>query len=535
MFKPGERARFVVEVEGEAARPASLRVTVTHLASTIATFTRPVPQAEGMQTVALDWEPPESAPRGYGVEVELLNEAGRPVDTASTALDVLPAWTAYPRYGFLTDFAPGRGDIAEAVASLARYHLNGVQFYDWQYRHDHLVPPEPAYTDPLGRRLSLPVVADGVRAAHAHGMAALPYLAVYAASPEFWRGHSEWALYDAEGRPMTFGEGLLGLMNPSPGEPWIRHLLAECDSVLDAQPFDGFHVDQYGDPRTAFDSHGRPVDLPAAFAAFIAALKERHPEAAVVFNAVASWPIEALAASPQDFSYVEIWPPATGYRDLKDTIANARALSPGKPVVLALYLPADRPVNIRLADALVFSCGATRIELGEGERLLADPYFPRHQPLTDDLRSALRRYYDFAVRYGEWLGPAVPSPSLERSLPGSSTDNGPEVRVIAPEGVWCLTRPAGDWIVVCLVNMTGLGLPRWDEPQPMPSPRIDLPIEVRLPWPVGRVVWGTPDRGRPGLAPAEWTREADRLHVTLPHLDFWAIVAFQRENLSGGT
>ncbi len=146
----------------------------------------------------------------------MLDEGGRSQGVATTAFDVLPSWTSYPRYGFLTDFTPGRGDIAAAVETLARYHVNGLQFYDWQYRHDHLLPPQPEYTDPLGRRLSLPVVADGVRAAHAHGMAAMPYLAVYAASPEFWRAHPEWALYDAERRPLSFGDGLLGLMNPAP-------------------------------------------------------------------------------------------------------------------------------------------------------------------------------------------------------------------------------------------------------------------------------------------------------------------------------
>jgi len=116
MFKPGEPVRVVLEVEAESAASASLRITVTHLASSVASWIEPIALTPGARTVTLDWPPPDIAPRGYGVEVELLDEVGRRQDAATTAFDVLPAWTTFPRYGFLTDFTPGRGDIAGAVA-----------------------------------------------------------------------------------------------------------------------------------------------------------------------------------------------------------------------------------------------------------------------------------------------------------------------------------------------------------------------------------------------------------------------------------
>ena len=31
-----------------------------------------------------------------------------------------------------------------------RLHLNGVQFYDWQYRHEELVPPTRAVSRLIG-------------------------------------------------------------------------------------------------------------------------------------------------------------------------------------------------------------------------------------------------------------------------------------------------------------------------------------------------------------------------------------------------
>lgn len=513
MFTPGEPVRLVAEVEADAPVAASLRLSITHLASTVATLHYPVSLAAGNQRVPFGWPAPPIAPRGYGAQAELLDGAGRTLASAFTAFDVLPAWTAFPRYGFLTDFSPGRVDAASTVEALARFHLNGLQFYDWQYRHDCLLPPNAHYMDPLGRRLSLRIVEEFIEAAHAYGMAAMPYLAVYAASGEFWRAHPEWALYDAGRRPIPFGEDFLGLMNPTPDGPWARHLLEECGRVLSTLPFDGLHVDQYGDPKMAYDAEGQPVDLPAAFAGFVAALKAAHPRATTLFNAVGNWPIEALAASPQDFAYIEVWPPATTYRDLRRIVTEARALSNGKPVVIALYLPADRPANIRLADALIFSCGGSRIELGERERLLADPYFPKHQPLTPEVKATLRRYYDFAVRYGDLIGPGA--------------CDSPGVPVNAPPGVWAVSRMARGWLTVCLINMTGLDGVRWDEAYPAPAPLADVSVRVAVPRSVHQVWWASPDRDRRELSPAAWSREAQDVRATLPFLDDWAILAFQ--------
>ncbi len=513
MFTPGEPVRLVAEVEADARVVASLRLSITHLVSTAATLIHPLTLAPGRQKVALDWSAPSIAPRGYGAEVELRDGAGRTLASASTAFDVLPDWMAFPRYGFLTDFSPDRTDAAATVETLTRYHLNGLQFYDWQYRHDCLLPPDADYVDPLGRRLSRRTIEEFIEAAHAHGMAAMPYLAVYAASGEFWRAHPEWALYDAERRPIPFGENFLGLMNPAPGGPWARHLLEECGRVLSALPFDGLHVDQYGDPKVAYDAEGQPVDLPTAFAGFVAALKAAHSRATALFNAVGNWPIEALAASPQDFAYIEVWPPATTYRDLRRIVTEARALSKGKPVVIALYLPADRPANIRLADALIFSCGGSRIELGERERLLADPYFPKHQPLTPELKATLRRYYDFAVRFGDLIGPGA----------GDLTEH----PVHVPSGVWAVSRRARGWLTVCLINVTDLDDARWDEAHPAPPRRADVSVQVNAPQPVRQVWWASPDRDQSALLPAVWSADVGRVHATLPFLDQWAIMAFQ--------
>ena len=84
---------------------------------------------------------------GYGVEA-----AG-----ARTAIDVLSEPLSRPRYGFVSDYSPGR-ETAGVCEGVRRLHLNAVQFYDWMYRHASLLPPQEDFEDSLGRRLSLDTV-----------------------------------------------------------------------------------------------------------------------------------------------------------------------------------------------------------------------------------------------------------------------------------------------------------------------------------------------------------------------------------------
>ena len=511
-FVPGATITFKAQISQAAAGPLSLRLKVNHLNKLIAASTVTLAHQGGLQAHALQWSAPPENPRGYGVTVELLAPSGRVSDSASSAFDVLPDWTAFPRYGFLSDFAPGRNDMEATLAELARFHINGLQFYDWQYRHDHLLSSETNYTDPLDRALSLDTVSDFINAAHKAGMAAMPYLAVYAASLPFWSAHPAWALYDEEGRPASFLD-FLGLMDPSPGSGWTGHLLEQCRLVLAALPFDGFHVDQYGDPQQGWTAAGQEIDLPAAFVAFIGCLKESHPASSVLFNAVGNWPIEALTSSALDFNYIEIWPPDVHYKDLRRIVSQARRLSAGKPVTIALYLPADQIQNVRLADALIFALGGSRIELGEAGRLLGDPYFPKHQAIGKELRQILRAYYDFAIRYGELIGPAA-------------TDEAYPVETTQP-GVWTNARHCPGWLAVNLVNMAGLGEPRWDEPLPDPAKQDNLVVRLHCPQPVVQVWWASPDRDTIDLEPLDHYAAGGEITVTLPDLQYWALIAIE--------
>ena len=342
----------------------------------------------------------------------------------------------------------------------------------------------------------------------------MPYLAIYAASADFWRAHPDWALYDAEHKLIPFGENFLGIMNPTADGPWHAHLLAECQKVLSQLPFDGLHIDQYGEPKTGYDEKMREVDLAQAFVDFIKSAADQHPGCPVLFNAVGNWPIESLAASETAFNYIEVWPPDVHYLDLAKIVRNARKLSGEKPVVIALYMPASREINHLLADALIFSAGGTRIELGEDGRLLIDPYFPKHEAMSEQLDGALRKRLDFMVRYEEWVGPLI-----KESQPKALNK---------PAGIEAYYRKTKKGASLSLVNLGGDSGLCWNEEHGAPVESGSFELEIGLCFDAVRVWMVDPDDGMQDATPLEFQLEGGITRVKVPSLKMWGVLFFER-------
>jgi dextranase len=514
-----ETVQLSIELDQIFSGSARLRVDFFHLGESPVEKYFSTDQYVGSRTIQVEWLPP-AIPTGYGVRVQLLHQDGWLLAEASTAFDVLACWTDFPRYGFICDFGTDRPDPKTTLQALNRFHINGLQFYDWQFRHDTLVAPTEEYTDPLGRSMSLEVIHKLVDEAHQHGVAALAYLAVYAASVEFRRFHPDWALFDESGSPISFGDGFLGLMDPSADSPWSRHLLQEAGKALKEMPFDGLHIDQYGNPKEAWNAQHQAVDLSESFVQFVRATREQNPGKAILFNAVGNWPIEALATAPLDFLYIEVWPPEVEYRQLARIVLEAVQLSKGKPVVIALYLPAEQITNILIVNAILLACGGTRIELGENTRLLADPYFPKHQAITEELRRELRRFYDYAVRNGEWLY-SYSLPEEQRKTWAKAEFN--SRRVTLNETVWCVLRQRPDGLSITLINLNGIENPCWDSPQPAPIPLTELPILVECAKEPHQVWWTCPEQEFSPQA-LDFSYQNRKLHITIPKFRYTGVI-----------
>lgn len=518
-FTLGEKVIFNIKVETETEKSAVLAVDIHHLDETPTRIVTPLRLKESL-TYQVAWQPPRE-PAGYGAQAILFDDLGNVISEATTSFDVLPAWSAFPRYGFLTDFSPNRPDPDGTIEKLSQFHINGLQFYDWQFKHDELLAPTEEYIDPLGRKMCLATIRRLVKAAGKHGMASMPYLAVYAASAKFWREHLAEALYDEKGQPIPFGEDFLGLMNPEEGSAWREHLLNECKRTLSEIPFSGLHIDQYGEPKEVWNASGKRVDLPEAFSTFIRGARSQHPEKTILFNAVGNWPIETLAATTLDFMYIEIWPPDVHYQDVARIVMDAVRLSLGKPVVIAVYLPADRAENVMQVNAVISACGGSRIELGEDVRLLADPYFPKHQEILPSLKTALVKYYDFRVRYGEWLQGYQLRPA-ERQV-WAQAEFRPDFVVSSPE-VWAIARKLPDGMVINLVNFSGQGNnSRWDERHEAPAECQDLKIRIAADKKPEKILWACPEAVE-GPSALDFEYDHGQVSISLPSLNLLGVI-----------
>jgi dextranase len=536
-YLPGESAQFTVHLTSQVGSPLSVRLEarISSLGQQEADLVQMIALSGGDQAFAFSWQPPMDSPRGYGVDLVLTTQSGGILATASTAFDVLARWTQMPRYGFLTDFAPGRTDAVETMDGLVRFHLNALQFYDWMYRHDQYLTDQDPYQDPLGRVLSRSTIDALIAAAHEHGIAAMPYTAVYAASLDFFHQHQDWAMDGSDGKPLFFGTNFLVYMDPRPASPWTAYLLNQFDQILEKTGFDGIHLDQYGDPKVGYDAQGHSYPLDTVLAEFINATHSHvhalRPQGAVVFNAVTNWPIQTVAPSAEDIVYIEVWPPYTGYTDLEQLILQGQILGNGKPVVLAAYIDPLLEHNARLIDAVIFASGGGHIELGEKNGMLSEAYFPRYGTMSAELAAVLQRDYDFAVRYQNVTGPETqsnsPASQPQVEVDGVSTDVSQGSGMVLP-----ILRSSEGYLAVNLVNLLGVPSPEWQQPlatdpTPLGQTQVSISPVTRR---VAQVWVASPDWADASLRTLPFKQADGALSFEIPSLAYWDMILIQWED-----
>lgn len=514
MVKPGEPAHLEVAVHRAwyDFRPVTVTITRGLEKAPVATLTT--------RGGTVTWTPPAAG--GYGVTASL----GR--QKASTALDVGENWAARPRYGFLSDFGVTDQGEAARFETMAKYHLNGLQFYDWHYRHSDYLPPSAEYRDPLGRTLSRDTLLEKIALSHQHGMAAMAYTAVYAAPKEFFESHKEWALYDAGGRPMDFGNGFLYIMNPEAGSPWAAYTVDQYRQIVTKLPFDGIHLDQFGDPRFGFrypGAQGGNVDVGTAFVSLIDATKAAVAPRPVFFNDVGAWSLRDTAVTKKDAVYIEVWPPYNYFNHLHELINEGHQRSGGKPVVLAAYISPEFAPSVLLSDAVIFASGGYHLELGEGTGMLADPYFPKYKPVDSELAGHLRRYYDVIVRYQDMLySPQLVDWTPEVTVAGSRVLPGGYFN-----GVWPLGRENDQYRVLHLINLNGLSDAKWNAKNKTAPPVLEQrAVTVAMAQAPKAVYLVDPDGPDQSPVAVPFTYSDGMVHLTVNRLAYWNMLVFEK-------
>lgn len=552
MYAPGETA--VVCLENLPAEATALRARLYSLERCVWDWQLPASKRFPLSL-------PDADGRGYALEIEALDEEQNVLTSAFTAVDVSSSWTKFPRYGYVWDFTPS-ADAESKADEMARYHLNGVQFYDWQYRHHRpLADDLSGWRDWSGRWISGDTVRAYLRAAHDRSMACMAYNMIYAANETYLTDGSgvqaDWRLVRANGADFTCDmDAKLGpvgvlqyfnLLNPD----WQSYIFAQENRVFEAFDFDGWHGDTIGENgpmRTAdggplgYDADGKPIYLVKdGYTAFLNAAKAAIGDKYLAFNPVGAQGIENVNVSAVDVLYTEFWPwdrNANGrlyddYYTLHRAILGACEQSGGKSLIVAAYVnyrnpkAAFNPATVRMLDCVVFASGGSRIELGNGGNMLSDEYFPADgkKRMDDGLRSAVGRLYDFLVAYENLLRdgqrPVSRTVRLE-NLP-VSTDG-------RSDTVWCFAKADSSTEIYHFLNLTGTDDGWRDEEQTKKPPIAHENVKTRLytDYPVREVWLASPDGESPLPLPLEFQtgRDANGAYAefTQPALEYWNLI-----------
>ena len=493
---------------------------------------------------------------GYGVDVDWIVE-GTVRDSRSTAIDVSSDWIRFPRFGFFSEYPAGENPETAAEA-LAAFHINAVQFYDWKWTHDRLVPygengqPLNVFTQVGGRVQSFQTVKDKIQALHSRRIAALSYNLMYGDSgnneaPE----QVQWAAFKVpfstrleDIRQHDAGPYRIWIMDASNPE-WKKHIFQQFLDAIDKAGFDGIHLDNLGGEWTYPYNSGTGIPERDVFPQFIRearnTLRATYPKARLTHNDVMGNYLPEIARSDADIYYSEVWTRPT-YQDLRDNILEAQAAGHGKPVVLAAYInrksweemkdPLQPPLptfindaSAKLLDACLFANGAFHIELGDDGQMLVNEYFPARTPrMHDGLKQSMRNYYDFAVRYENLL-----------ALHEGTDDNSPLTRsthALSRQGVsgsiWTVAKVRNDGaIALNLINLNGVD-DQWRNVSGNPIPQTNIVLQVRTDRNIQRVWVASPDDGLGRLQelPVQSGQDThgDFVAFTVPKLTFWNLV-----------
>lgn len=531
-YDPGQPVQM--HLSGPEAPEARIRIRYYHLGKQVGSDWVQ-PWSSPMQTT---WQPPESGGHGYLVVAELSTSHGDTLAKASCGIDVTAYWTDYPRYGYVSRFDPALAASAGTiVARLNRFHINGLQFYDWQWKHHRPLSPAATWPDIAKRETSGATVRAFIAAAHKRHVACMAYNLGFGAVDGFEQDgiSSDWELYYDRARtkpyaltmPPGWATQKLALFDPGNRE-WQSAIFPREKEAVDHFGFDGWHMDQLGDLGEIYSAGGAPVDLKSRFPSLLEGAKAAVP-GKLIFNNVGGYGLEETLKSPTDAMYLEAWHwmGQRTYGELHRTIEHMR--SGGKAAILAAYMNYERAKEfegkspggfnlpgVLLADATIFASGGFHLELGDDLRMLCNEYFPNHNlepttPLLDSLVS----YYDFVVAYEEVLSSRNVAPT---SSPAA-------VSGLDSSAVWTFARQCGNRTIIHLLNIEKPEETEWRDPYgrfTKPKPLHNVHVSLSGAWKSAFVATPDDGLGQPQTVPIEHGE------IVVPQLDYWTMIVLER-------
>jgi hypothetical protein len=188
----------------------------------------------------------------------------------------------------------------------------------------------------------------------------------------------------------------------------------------------------------------------------------------------------------------------------------------------------DEP-GVRLADAAMAAIGATHIELGNRDQMLAHPYFPNnYKQMRSGLLAAMKEHYDFITAYENLLfDPAV-----------HNADNGAQFVKITGQTtsgdgsggtIWTQLRHTSGYDTIHLINLLGNDN-QWRNAASAPSTLSNLPVKYYLGQgsSVTGVYAASPEIEHGASSSLSYTTGSDAggsyISFTVPSLTYWDMI-----------
>lgn len=537
VYNPGDIVSFSID----KTLPATAKIRYRYLDSLVSEI--------AYTGLNWQWTAPSTDFKGYMVDVYNV-ENGVEKIYGSIAVDVSSDWVRFPRYGFLSAFGQiPNATMDSVINSLNRYHINGIQLQDWEYKH-HLPlagtvsNPSDTWKDIANRDNYKSTVQYYIAAAHAHNIKAMSYNLCYGALDDAALDgvSDEWYMYtdpnhttkEVVSLPMPPFKSNLNLVDPS-NAGWQNYIAAKTNDAYAVYNFDGYQVDQMGNlNKSLYTYSGVSIELDKAFLSFLKGIKTLAPSKRLVMNAVSQYGQQvSITQAPVDFLYTEVWAPDEGYKDLTTIIQNNDAWTNNtKKTVLAAYMDYNvanstgyfNTPGILLTDAVIFAFGASHLELGD--HMLCKEYFPNNNlQMKPDLQQAIVHYYDFLTGYQNLLrdGGTFNNPNIN-SADGKTTLSNwpPQTGTVSVIG-----KDMGTRQVIHLINFANAASFDWrdaDGNQATPNIFQNVSFILTTTKKVTKLWMASPDINGGALQSISFTQSGNAISFTLPSLQYWDMI-----------
>lgn len=369
--EPGKQAT----ITAEASTEGTVHFSVSHLGTEIDSGDATVENGKATWT----YTTPSEDGQGY-----LVTATGGDGTHAETAIDASTSWTRFPRMGYLSHFKPTAPEGTDGhttyeaflfqkpqdyIDKLSRdYHINALQYYDWQYRHEQPVATgDLADKWPLWYRdtyASKKTITDYIQDAKNANMGSLAYSMAYAANDNYDTNtiKDEWRLREDNGSywvrdlgeqwwvPTPKGvdkpKSHQFMMNVN-NEDWRTYITGQYKTQKTEFKFDGTHIDTLGQTSKK-DASGNPVDLTDGLAALVDDTY-KNVGGPVGINLPDGAGSEKINKASAAYMYTELWDHNETNAQVASYLQSARNNAGNKPQIVAAYANNYNP-KISLPD-----------------------------------------------------------------------------------------------------------------------------------------------------------------------------------------